>query len=86
MKKFFYDWVLWKHIAFSFVVWLLLKTVWFNAFNTNPLSIGVIGGADGPTSIIVTGEVFPRIISYVVLIAMLALYVPVKKAFGKIKI
>ncbi|HHV28652.1 MAG TPA: hypothetical protein GXX73_03445 [Clostridium sp.] len=80
MKKFFRNWVIWKHIVFCFSIWLLIKIV---ATSINQASIGVIGSADGPTSILIAGNIYPHIISCILLIVVLALYIPLKKVFGR---
>ena len=81
MKKFFYNWVFWKHFVFCFVIWLFIRTV-----TTTPneaSSIGIIGSIDVQTAIFVIKEIFPYILRDVVLIVALVLYFPVKKIFKR---
>ena len=81
MKKFFYNWVFWKHFVFCFVIWLIIRNINFTPNQAS--SIGIIGGADGPTAIFITGKIYPYILRDVVLIISLVLYFPVKKIFKR---
>ncbi|GAB6087469.1 sodium ion-translocating decarboxylase subunit beta [Alkaliphilus crotonatoxidans] len=58
------------------MIWLFIVTV--NSSPNEASNIGIIGGADGPTEIYITGEIYSYVLRAVVLITALALYVPVK--------
>lgn len=81
MRKFFYNWVFWKHFVLCLLIWLIIRNVNFTPYEAS--SIGVIGGADGPTTILVTGKIYPYTILNIVFIILLVLYSPVKKIFKK---
>jgi len=81
MKNFFYNWNLLKHAVSCFMIWLIIVAV-SNSLN-EPSSIGIIGGAGGPTDIYISGGVYPYVLSVAVLITALAFYIPVKNMFKR---
>lgn len=81
MKRFFYNWVFWKHFVFCFMIWLIARNINFTPYEAS--SIGMIGGADGPTTILVTGKIYPYILIDVLLVISLMLYFPVKEIFKR---
>ena len=77
-------WSLKMHIGVSSLIMLLFQFI-SGFFNTNrqAASIGIIGGADGPTAIFITGKIADRLFSInyysiFLFIILLLLYKPVK--------
>lgn len=63
------------------MIWFIIGTVNFTPHQD--LSIGIIGGPDGPTLLFITGQIYPHILRGVVLIILLVLYFPLQKKYLK---
>ena len=79
----FNTWTLTKHIAASTVIATAAFYIYrFVAPRSEASSIGIIGGADGPTAIFLSGKVLPALLPNLlavgVFILLLVLYSPVK--------
>ena len=90
MKKLFCRWNIWKHIVFSLVISVLIVIcvepiiagIMQHLFLMNQPSIGVIGGADGPTAIFISVGYYPFIILLVgtlIFIGILLFYKQMKR-------
>lgn len=64
------------------MIWLFIVTI--NSSPNEASSHEIIGGADGPTSIFITGKTSPYILRGVALIAALAFYTPIKTIFKRV--
>ncbi|SDL06181.1 sodium ion-translocating decarboxylase subunit beta [Natronincola ferrireducens] len=85
MKKLFSKWSFSKHLLLCLIIIFIARIV--ARFTTSPnhaSSIGIIGGADGPTEIYLSGDTYSAIIGISVLILLLALYKPLKMIIKKL--
>ncbi|MFZ5352398.1 MAG: sodium ion-translocating decarboxylase subunit beta [Bacillota bacterium] len=82
------SWSFGKHIVLTIAVVALIKLI--SGFFTlrEAASIGIIGGADGPTTVFIAGKasglMLINILYIALFIAMLAMYKPVKLIIGRI--
>lgn len=76
MKKFLNNWNFGKHFILCVMTYFLL--VMLTDRLNEPSSMSIIGGAEGPTDIYIAGGIYSPAVSMGVMIAALALYVPVK--------
>ena len=77
-----------RYFYFTFagyiIINLLIRFDWF--FRSNQASsIGIIGGADGPTAIFITGHILktPSFMLFILFVIALLLYKPLKNIFNK---
>jgi len=99
MKNILTPWLFWKHFVFCFllffVIWplckrILLLSVFIGLLGRRIIdlkeasSIGIIGGADGPTAIFISSRVgLPHLPSIIFIISLL-LYKPVKSLIERL--
>lgn len=77
-------WTFGKHVLACLSIGLFAKIVaTFLPFTKQAVSIGIIGGADGPTAIYITGKLINMILQYgaflLVIAIPLLLYKPIKR-------
>lgn len=79
--RFFIPWTLLKHAVASLIIAFLGSCMSKYIYPRHQASsIGIIGGADGPTAIYVSGKLFSyNWVFLAILIVSLLLYVPVSK-------
>lgn len=84
------NWSFKKHIIFSLIISFTVQIIkYISITRTSTSSIGIIGGADGPTVIFVTSKIVPmfmflgEFIIIPVFIILLALYKPTKYLLEK---
>lgn len=81
MKELFKTWNFKKHLVLTIALTVIVKVVSLLTYG-EAASIGIIGGADGPTSVFVAGNVgsfvFQNIIPIIVFVFMLVIYIPIK--------
>lgn len=70
MKKIFCGWGFWKYIVLFFSFAILIVFGIFFGRNNQFQTIDVIGGADGPTTIFISGNIYDTIISGVVIVSV----------------
>ncbi|SET64390.1 hypothetical protein SAMN05660297_03025 [Natronincola peptidivorans] len=84
MKNILSKWSFNKHLLFCFIVLFITGIVVRSTRSPNHASsIGIIGGADGPTEIFISGDPYSVILYIIVLILLLALYKPLKMIIKK---
>lgn len=79
MKKLLSKWSFIKYLLLCFIIIFITRII--VRFTTSPnhaSSIGIIGGADGPPAIFLTGDAYSAIKGISILILLLALYKPIK--------
>lgn len=89
MKKFFKNWSFGKHISVSVLITigvsivgktLEIMNILISAYSNQAASIGIIGGADGPTSIFIATKLADQYLGiFIIFIALLLLYKPIKR-------
>lgn len=82
-------WTFGKHVAVCLGLWLLLNIFGIFLLPSNKaISLGVIGGIDGPTTVFLSGKLMTFLSQNVFLLLLLAvtllLYKPIKKLIEKV--
>lgn len=80
-------WSFKKHIIFVAAISIFLQTLRFLIAKPKAASIGIIGGADGPTKILISGNIVQPILEGVfpvlLFLVLLLLYKPIKRLIEK---
>ncbi len=82
MKKLLSKWNIRKHFIFSLLLTVIIKVISLFTVGNEITSIGIIGGADGPTSVFlasnINGFIFENIVILFIFVTMLITYIPIK--------